>query len=96
MQWILLVYAATSLVTLAAYGLDKRAAIRGRRRIPESTLHLLELIGGFPGGFAGQQLFRHKRAKVRYLVVFWAIVAIHAAAWAAWAWLRWCQSLNSE
>jgi uncharacterized membrane protein YsdA (DUF1294 family) len=89
MQWILLVYAVTSLVTLVAYGLDKRAAIKGRTRIPESTLHLLELIGGFPGGFVGQHLFRHKRAKVRYMVVFWVIVVVHAAAWGTWAWFRW-------
>ncbi|MHC4081730.1 MAG: DUF1294 domain-containing protein [Planctomycetota bacterium] len=87
-SWILLVYAVASLVALVAYGLDKRAAVRGQWRIPESTLHAMELAGGFPGAFLGQNLFRHKRAKVRYMIVFWLIVLAHGAAWAAWWWLR--------
>jgi uncharacterized membrane protein YsdA (DUF1294 family) len=87
-SWILLIYAAASVVTFVAYGLDKRAAARGRWRIPEATLHAMELLGGFPGAFLGQHVFRHKRAKVRYLVVFWLIVLIHGGSWAAWWWLR--------
>ena len=83
----LLIYAAMSLVTLAAYGVDKRAALRGDWRVRESTLHLMELLGGFPGGFAGQHLFRHKRRKGPYLVVFWGIVVLHVLAWGAC--LRW-------
>ena len=84
MKYVLLVYAAMSLVTLAAFGLDKRAARRGRGRTRESTLHLLELLGGFPGGLLGQRLFRHKRQKARYLVVFWGIVLLHVAGWVIW------------
>jgi uncharacterized membrane protein YsdA (DUF1294 family) len=87
-KWILLVYGLASVVAFVAYGLDKRAAIRGRWRIPESTLHLMELVGGFPGSFIGQHLFRHKLAKIRYIVVFWLIVAAHACGWAAWWWLK--------
>ena len=89
MKWVPLVYGVVGLVTFLAYGWDKRAAVKGRGRIPESTLHLLELFGGIAGAFVGQHVFRHKRAKVRYMVVFWAIVVIHAAAWGTWAWLRW-------
>jgi len=82
--WIIGGYAVVSLVTFAAYGLDKRRAIRGRRRIPERTLHLLELLGGWPGALAGQTLFRHKRRKLSYMAVFAVIVVLHAAAWTAW------------
>ncbi len=82
--WIIGGYAAVSLVTLAAYGLDKRRAVQRRRRIPERTLHLFELLGGWPGALAGQTLFRHKRRKFSYMAVFAAIVALHAAAWTAW------------
>ncbi len=47
-------YALVSLLTLIAYGIDKSRAIDGRRRIPERRLHLLELLGGWPGaGSAG-------------------------------------------
>ena len=85
---VLIVYAVASVITFFAYGLDKRAARRGRWRTPEATLHLLELLGGFPGAMLAQRIFRHKRGKVRYLIVFWLIVALHAAAWAGWFWLR--------
>ena len=87
-SWILLVYVAASVVAFVAYGLDKRAAVRGRWRIGETTLHLMELLGGFPGAFLGQHIFRHKRAKVRYMIVFWLIVLIHGGGWAAWWWFR--------
>lgn len=76
----LAVYAIASLVTFLAYGLDKRRAQRGGRRVPEATLHLLELCGGWPGALVAQQVFRHKRRKARYLVVFAAIAALHLAA----------------
>ncbi len=88
MRWILTVYAVASVLTFFVYGLDKRAAMRGRWRTPEATLHLLELLGGFPGALLAQRVFRHKRAKVRYLVVFWLIVLLHAGAWAGWLWFR--------
>ncbi len=85
---IVLAYAVASVITFFAYGLDKRAARRGRWRTPEATLHLLELLGGFPGAMLAQRIFRHKRGKLSYLIVFWLIVAIHAAGWTTWIWLR--------
>jgi uncharacterized membrane protein YsdA (DUF1294 family) len=57
-------------------------------RIPESRLHLAELLGGWPGAWVAQRLFRHKSAKVRYRVVFWAIVVLHVAGWLALGWHR--------
>ncbi len=88
MRWILLAYVVTSVITFLVYGLDKRAAVRGRGRTPEATLHLLELLGGFAGALLAQRVFLHKRAKRGYQVVFWLIVLLHAAAWAAWLWYR--------
>jgi uncharacterized membrane protein YsdA (DUF1294 family) len=84
MKYVLGLYALMSIVTFTAYGLDKRAAARGQRRIAERTLHLLELLGGFPGALIGQQVFRHKRRKMRFLIVFWLIVVVHAAGWFLW------------
>lgn len=71
--------AVMSLWTFAAYGFDKRRAARGGRRVPEQTLHLLALVGGWPGAFFGQRFFRHKTSKLSFLVVFWAVVVIHIA-----------------
>lgn len=74
-------YAVMSLVTFVTYLLDKRAAQRGRQRTPEATLHVLELLGGWPGAFLAQRLIRHKNAKLSYQIVFWLIVALHVAVW---------------
>ena len=75
------VYLVASLCAIAAYGLDKRAAVRNERRIRERTLHIIELAGGWPGAFAAQRLFRHKTRDTRFLVMYWLIVAAHAAVW---------------
>jgi uncharacterized membrane protein YsdA (DUF1294 family) len=81
---VLSVYAVVSVVTFCAYFVDKRAAIAARRRIPERTLHGLELIGGWPGALAAQWCFRHKWRKGRFMAVVAGIVALHACGWAAW------------
>lgn len=83
----LLVIAATcvviSLVTIVVYGWDKSCAKRGARRVPEATLHLLALLGGWPGAALAQSLFRHKSQKTSFRIVFYLTVALHLAAVAA-------------
>ncbi len=86
--WILAVQLVLSLVTLAVYGHDKRRAERGGRRVPERTLHLLELAGGWPGALLAQRLFRHKSRKLSFRLVLWAIIALHLLAWGAWGAVR--------
>lgn len=81
------VYAVMSVVTFAAFAIDKRAAHRGRWRTPERTLHTLELLGGWPGALLAMRLVRHKRRKGRYVAVLWGIIALHAAVWAAAVWM---------
>ncbi len=72
-----------SVVTFVVYGFDKRQAANGGRRIPEQTLHLLALAGGWPGALVGQRLFRHKTQKLSFLVVFWLTVLLHLSLVAA-------------
>mgnify|MGYP002624730288 CR=1 FL=1 len=66
--------------TFLAYFVDKRAAIRGAYRIPESQLHTLELVGGTLGAMLGQKLLRHKSRKKEYRVIFRAIVVMQIVA----------------
>jgi uncharacterized membrane protein YsdA (DUF1294 family) len=80
------IYGFISAITFILYVRDKRAARLGARRTPEATLHLWELCGGWPGAFVAQRCIRHKNAKLSYQVVYWAIVALHAAAWAGLWW----------
>jgi uncharacterized membrane protein YsdA (DUF1294 family) len=72
-----------SVVCFAAYGLDKRRAVQGARRISERTLHLLAMFGGWPGALLGQRKFRHKTKKLSFLIVFWFVVIFHLAIVAA-------------
>jgi len=74
LRWLTLLYLIASLITFATYALDKAAARQGGARVPERTLHLLELAGGWPGALLGQQLLRHKTRKVSYQLVFWLMV----------------------
>jgi uncharacterized membrane protein YsdA (DUF1294 family) len=63
-----------SVFAFFAYWSDKRRAEAGAWRIPESTLHILGLAGGWPGAFLAQRHFRHKTSKVSFQVIFWVIV----------------------
>jgi uncharacterized membrane protein YsdA (DUF1294 family) len=83
MQTLAAVYlglvAGTSSISFVVYGLDKRWAVSGRRRVPERTFHLLALLGGWPGAVIAQRWFRHKSRKVPFLIAFWAVVVLHVA-----------------
>jgi uncharacterized membrane protein YsdA (DUF1294 family)/cold shock CspA family protein len=74
---VLLLYVAASGITFLVYALDKSAARRDRWRTRESTLHLLGVIGGWPGALAAQRLLRHKSAKPSFRAVFWLTVAVN-------------------
>ena len=73
----LMVVAVMSLVCFIAYGLDKRQAANGGRRVSERTLHLMAFLGGWPGALIGQRQFRHKTQKVPFRIVFWIVVVLH-------------------
>ncbi|MBZ2168784.1 DUF1294 domain-containing protein [Marinobacter sp. F4216] len=72
-------YGAMSLVTFLMYAVDKGAAERGNRRVPEGRLHLFELLCGWPGALVGQQFFRHKTRKTSFQAAFWFNVILNLA-----------------
>ena len=72
-----LIVAVMSLVCFLAYGLDKRKAVKGGRRVSEHTLHLMAFLGGWPGALLGQRHFRHKTQKVTFRIMFWMVVVCH-------------------
>ncbi|HLO63018.1 MAG TPA: DUF1294 domain-containing protein [Azonexus sp.] len=77
---VLGLYAGASAVAFIAYWTDKDAARAGRWRTQESTLHLLALIGGWPGALLAQRQLRHKSAKLSFQIVFWATVLLNCGA----------------
>lgn len=76
-------YTGTSLACIAAYAIDKRAAVRGRWRIRERDLLLLGLAGGWPGALLAQRVLRHKTAKASFQSLFRLSVVANLAALAA-------------
>ena len=69
-----------SALTYWAYAVDKRRAEEREWRVPEGRLHLLELLGGWPGAFLAQRRLRHKCSKGSYQAVFWLIVLAYQFA----------------
>lgn len=65
--------------TFAAFALDKRAAGRRMRRVPERRLLMLAAFGGSPAAIAAQQVLRHKTRKEPFRTSLWVIVGVHAA-----------------
>ena len=85
-SWLVpLAYVSVSLLLFCVYAFDKSAAMNRRYRTPEATLHLLSMLGGWPGALVAQSLFRHKTAKISYRVTFFFIVAIHVVLLASLA-----------
>ncbi|BAY23006.1 cold-shock DNA-binding domain protein [Calothrix sp. NIES-2100] len=82
----LILYPVMSFITFTLYADDKSRAKQRQWRVPEKTLHLCELTGGWLGGFVAQQTLRHKSSKVSYQVVFWAIAILHIVFWLYWLW----------
>jgi uncharacterized membrane protein YsdA (DUF1294 family)/cold shock CspA family protein len=74
---ILLLYMGASLVTYFMYFWDKSAARTGAWRTQEITLHLLSLLGGWPGALIVQQTLRHKSRKASFQAVFWLTVLVN-------------------
>jgi uncharacterized membrane protein YsdA (DUF1294 family)/cold shock CspA family protein len=73
-RWVGAYVLVLGAVTYWAYALDKRRARDKQWRLSEGRLHLLELLGGWPGAFLAQRRLRHKCSKGGYQVVFWVIV----------------------
>jgi len=72
-------YLCLSLVTLAVYAWDKRAAQKKKPRTPELTLHVLSLLGGWPGALIAQRTLRHKTRKLPFQLVFWLTAIANCA-----------------
>ncbi len=73
-------YLAVSLFTFIVYAVDKSAANNGTWRVPESKLHLLAAVGGWPGAVLARHWLRHKSSKPAFRSVLWLTVVLNCAA----------------
>jgi uncharacterized membrane protein YsdA (DUF1294 family)/cold shock CspA family protein len=70
-------YLGFSVLAFVAYAVDKSAARKNHWRTKESTLHVLGLIGGWPGALVAQQILRHKSKKESFRTGFWLTVIVN-------------------
>lgn len=70
-----------SSIAFLTYGYDKMQARNMQWRVKEVTLHMLALVGGWPGALAGMHYFQHKTRKTSFQVVFWGIVVVWEGIW---------------
>lgn len=70
-----------SLISIYVYYKDKKSAVAGAYRVDELTLDALVLLGGWPGCFIAQRLFKHKtrsayQRRFRMIVAVWVVLYI--------------------
>ncbi len=88
---ILLIYGVASCIAFMAYAFDKAAAKQGNWRTKESTLHLVGLLGGWPGAMVAQSMFRHKTKKMSFRAVYCVTVLLNCSG-LVWLLSRHCSS----
>lgn len=58
-----------NVLVFAAYGLDKRKAIKGKWRVKEGTLIALAFLMGGLGSLLGMVVFRHKIRSLKFKIL---------------------------
>ena len=66
-----------SLITFYLFGIDKKRAIRKRRRISETQLLVFSFLGGIIGAITGMFVFRHKLSKPAFMRKFYGVLVVH-------------------
>ena len=69
-----------NLWTILRFWQDKQRAIAGERRISESDLLGLALMGGSPGALLARHMFKHKTRKEPFSTQLLVIVAVQLGA----------------
>ena len=78
-MFLFVLSACASGIAFFLYASDKAAAKQHLWRTPEARLHLVSLLGGWPGALVAQQVFRHKTKKLKFQAVFWVTAALNLA-----------------
>jgi uncharacterized membrane protein YsdA (DUF1294 family)/cold shock CspA family protein len=77
---VLGLYLMASSLAFVFYKRDKAIAIPRQRKLPENTLHLWSLIGGWPGAALAEKLEHHKSRKRSFQIVYWITIALNGIA----------------
>lgn len=56
-------------LTFLSYAIDKYNAIKRKKRLPESYLFFLAILGGSIGALLGMKVFHHKVRKIYFYIL---------------------------
>lgn len=76
-SWLLLYSLLINALCYWQYAQDKSAAQQNLRRVPEQTLHLFSLLGGWPAAWFAQQKLRHKTQKQPFRQIYFATIVLN-------------------
>ena len=78
--WVIIAIWFTTVNLMAAilWSHDKSRAVRGSRRIPEKTLFMLAMLGGWPASLLMAQWVRHKRRKDAFMARLYLIAGLQS------------------
>ena len=74
---VLLLISMVNALTYWMYAQDKEAALLGKRRVPESTLHILAFLGGWPTAWLAQERLRHKTQKQPFRKIYFCTIGLN-------------------
>jgi len=74
---VLLFISIINALTYWMYAQDKEAALLGKRRVPEQTLHILSFLGGWPTAWLAQEKLRHKTQKQPFRKIYFCTIALN-------------------
>jgi uncharacterized membrane protein YsdA (DUF1294 family) len=82
LHYAVCILGAWNVIVFLLYGVDKRKAKKGKRRISERTLLITAFFMGGIGAFFGMVLFKHKTKhwKFKILLPLYAVFNIAIAA----------------
>ena len=70
---------AINVISFAAFGIDKRKAVKEKQRISEKTILLSAFLMGAVGSGAGMLVFHHKTKKWKFRILVPLALAVNLA-----------------
>ena len=74
---IIIYLTVMNVLSFVMYGIDKRKAVKGSRRISEDALLTAAALGGSLGSLLAMELFRHKTKHIKFTIGVRAFLVIH-------------------
>jgi len=74
---LLIGFIVINVISFLTYAIDKYRAKKGYWRIKETTLHLMSLVGGWPGAAVAQRWLKHKNRKVTFQIRYWLTIVVN-------------------